>query len=165
MLAIVKEFIKSEISRLLWKWPIFPGVAMAISILYYFGLVDMNTQVPQYVEFAFYLLFNIDKANLLFVLIFPFLFLMWGVTRYADLPALEHSFIVKASLFAIDRVVDVVRILSGGYFGLWIFSFIPELEVGSSIAMLKDSACFLILSVILSGSGRYYIGWFFENKK
>lgn len=164
MEKIILTFIRNEISRLSYTWTLFPVLAAIALVLNFFQVINLNSEVPWPVELFTNIIFNIEKAEALSVLIIPFLFLMWNLTKYVNLPTLEHARLVKMSLNAIDMFVDMFRFFSGGFFGLWILYFIPGLESGAPMLILKDSFCVLLLSVILSASGQFYVGVFFARE-
>ncbi|MEG0006426.1 MAG: hypothetical protein RR721_02415 [Aeromonas sp.] len=160
----IMTFIRNELSRLSYTWTIFPVLAAIALALHYFKIVGLNSEVPWSVEWLTNIIFNIEKAEALTVLIIPFLFLMWNLTKYVNLQSLENARLVKMTLNAIDMFVDIFRFFSGGFFGLWILCFIPGLESDTPMLILKDSLCVLLLSVILSASGQFYVGIFFARE-
>lgn len=157
-------FMRNELSRLSYTWTLSPVLAAIAVVLHFFNIINFNSEVPWPVEWFTNIIFNIEKAEALTVLIIPFLFLMWRITKYVNLPTVEHARLVKISLNVIDILVDVFRFFSGGFFGLWILCFIPGLESNAPMLMLKDSLCVLLLSIILSASGQFYVSIFFARE-
>ncbi|WP_421246971.1 hypothetical protein [Aeromonas sanarellii] len=150
MHRMAKVLIKGELKALLFTWPIFPIICLYYLIMFLCGKVDVDTQVCWPIEWVTMRLLDIDRADFLFSIVFPLLLIVWIINKYARPLRKERAKLRKIALCIWNAAVNIFRVLSGACFGIWLFSFAPELGGEITNDILYFSLLNLMISVIFS---------------
>lgn len=165
MHRMTKVLLKGELKALLFTWPIFPIICLYYLIMFLCGKVDVDTQVFWPIEWITMRLLDIDRAEFLFSMVFPLLLLVWIANEYARPLRKERAKLRKISLYIWNAAVNIFRILSGVCFGIWLFSFAPELGGDITNGILYFSLLTLVVSVISSIGVRLLVNHIIANDR
>lgn len=165
MYRMTKVLIKGELKALLFTWPIFPVICLYYLIMFLCGKVDVDTQVCWPIEWVTMKLLDIDRAEFLFSMVFPLLFLVWIINEYSRPLRKERAKLRKIALCIWNATINIFRILSGVSFGIWLFSFAPDLGGDITNDMLFFSLITLVISVISSIGVRLLVNHMIANDR
>lgn len=165
-MGIISKFFLSEWLRFkrLWVWlPIMTG---CVFILFFFGLVDAQTQIPNVLEKT--LIYVLDKylSNSLYswlLISVPFVVALLAIfMEYYKVTAQKKNRYLNYLRFIFSKVgvsfaPNIALVVSSGSFSLFVLNLIPWLDSGDSISLLVDSAIYLVVSVFISAVLNYLV--------
>ena len=148
-----------------------PIMTGCIFILFSFGLVDAQTQIPYLLEkiltYFLYKYLSDDIYNLLLFSI-PFLLTLLAIfIEHSKITAQKKTRHLNFLHFVYSKVgvsfaPNIALVVSSGSFSLYLLNFIPWLDSGDSIPLLVDSAIYLVLSVLMSAGLNHLVYVFIE---
>lgn len=165
MRKIIVLHAKKELFRLSYTWLIFPLFVMIFLIIYSLGFFTLESTVPAPIDrFLSEGLLDLNKIHMWLVLFFPLIAFVWLIAKTYKFTRLERTRLRKLYLFIVNQVLNIIRKLSGCFFGLWILQFYPEFGLVGSYERLIESVYFLCVATMLSVFARYMFDKFLVNE-
>ena len=143
--------LKSELKSLSYTWTLYPIIVLLTILALKWGYISEKSEVPAPIDWLITDgLLNLDKTIMLMVLVFPIGIIVWLLSKAYQFTRQERARLRSGYLFVVNQTNNVIRILSGALFGLWMLRYAPELGLDYGMVKLAESAYFVFFSAVFS---------------
>ena len=148
---LVLWHLKTELKNLSYTWTLYPLLVSFVIFALKMEWMNADSEVPAPLDWLITSgLLNEDKTAMLMLLTLPIGFLVWLLVGIYKFTRKERARMRSFWLFIVKQMMNVVRILSGALFALWLLNFAPELGITHSFIKVVESAYFIFVAFTLS---------------